>query len=574
MVPFKLTTLEAVEAMVDKSQPLHLDFETAGFYGTICLAQFYQAHWPEVLIVQRPDPFGILSIVSSTKFVAFNVHYEITTLQQQLTYKKAIGNNYECLLLMSRLAFPQLTDFAFDDVCSHVLGFNPYQNINKSALQKSDWSAKVLTAEQLQYAATDVYYMPQVYEAAKSAQLSTSYSLDMLTLKYCLEMQWNGMPTDRKRLVAKMKANDIKLAEIGLPINPQSYKQVREYLGSALSDDITLARMEALGNDKAKVVRIAKKTMKQNSFIAKFLREPDNVIYGKFKPLARSGRLTSDDQNLQQLPRALKDCFGVEEDGDTVVLFADYAQLELRTICAITNCHKMAQLFRAGVDLHTYTAEFLFGTTTDEAEAKRRRQIAKGFNFLALYGGGILMLIDVILKQMGILLTEQEASAIRNKWRKLWAELYAWQRYGIDCYTKGILGSTPMGRKYKANLMTDQLNIENQGAGAEVSKLALHYLHKNYLSKYPAEWKVKVRNFIHDSYILTCINDETVYKTVAQDLAHCMQEAWFEVSKLFRIKDLPMPVEVGVGFNWGDIENDKIANLYDYTLEGSALYGT
>ena len=47
-----------------------------------------------------------------------------------------------------------------------------------------------------------------------------------------------------------------------------------------------------------------------------------------------------------------------------------------------------------------------------------------------------------------------------------------------------------------------------------------------------------------------------------------MQEGWFELSKCLAIKDLPMPVEVKVGYNWGDIESKEVEDLWTYTLEG------
>jgi DNA polymerase I-like protein with 3'-5' exonuclease and polymerase domains len=117
------------------------------------------------------------------------------------------------------------------------------------------------------------------------------------------------------------------------------------------------------------------------------------------------------------------------------------------------------------------------------------------------------------------------------------------------------------------------MNIMNQGAGAEVAKLALHYFYP-WLEEYNTTNKVdvKVANFIHDSFILDAPDDPAIYKPVAIKLAECMQEAWFEMSKLFKIKDLPMPVDVAVGYNWGDIEDDNIANVWDYNLEGMTMY--
>jgi len=54
-------------------------------------------------------------------------------------------------------------------------------------------------------------------------------------------------------------------------------------------------------------------------------------------------------------------------------------------------------------------------------------------------------------------------------------------------------------------------------------------------------------------------------------LAEAMQSAWFEISRQLKVKDLPMPVDVKVGKNWGDIEDDDKPNIYEYTLEGMKL---
>ena len=45
-----------------------------------------------------------------------------------------------------------------------------------------------------------------------------------------------------------------------------------------------------------------------------------------------------------------------------------------------------------------------------------------------------------------------------------------------------------------------------------------------------------------------------------------MHDAWTEMSQYFKIKDLPMPVDVAVGYNWGDIEDDNVKNVYDYSI--------
>ena len=564
MVPYRFATLQDVAAAVSKDEPLCVDFETIGLYGQVRLAQFYQSHWPEVLLVQRPAVFD-LQVLLANNFAAHNAHYEITVCQAN-GVQSWVPQLFEDTFLLARLALPALESYSFDVVLEQCIGYDPYDQagLDKAALQKSNWAAPVLTNDQLLYAAMDVYYMPDVLKVVQSAIDEPSYKLDKYSLQDCVKFQWHGMPLSQERINKKYAENLELIEKAAVPINVNSWQQVRKYLCSDESDDLALASMAQQGDERAAKVRLVRKLKKQLSFLDKF---QGDRIYGKFKPSARSGRLTSDDQNLQQLPRALKEMFQAPEG--RVLIYADYAQLELRTICAITNCLRMLALFRNGEDLHAYTSLMLFGPVDDPIQAKWNRQVAKGCNFLLVYGGGIEMFITVMLKTMDIAMTEMDATKARAKWRNLWTEIYRWQEIGISKYKRGAIHSTPLGRKYKAKLLTDFLNIENQGAGAEVAKLAMHYFMQDYFHKHEG---VLVCNFVHDSYILEADDDPAVYEPICADLAKCMQLAWFEMSKCFKVTDLPMPIEVSVGYNWGDIENDKIPNIYDYKLDGMHYY--
>jgi DNA polymerase-1 len=303
-----------------------------------------------------------------------------------------------------------------------------------------------------------------------------------------------------------------------------------------------------------------RKLLKQNSFLDKF-DTIEGRIYGKFLPFARSGRLISKDQNLQQLPRKLKKAF--QAAPGRALWYADYAQIELRSICAITTCRAMEKLFREGVDVHGYTAEMLFGKDWTDAQ----RQLTKTYNFNYLYGGGVDVMRGILIQTADMLLPRDQAIRDRRRWQNLWREIFAWQEQGISRWKKGRTGTTPLGRKYKAKMMTDYLNIENQGCAADVFKLALHYL----MPKLKEFDNVFICNVIHDSFIIEGPNDPSYYEPVSIVIAEAMQTAWFEVSKSLKIKDLPMPVDVKVGLNWGLIEDKKTPNLYDYKLEGMAL---
>jgi len=566
MIPFKTTTLDKM-GMVDCDKPLAFDTETIGLYGKIRLAQFYQEDWDSVLLVNNPDPMLLATFLNKHKVVMHNAHYDITCIQAA-TESRYEPKDYEDTFLLARLKFYNKEKFALDDVMGYVLGYAPYAKagIDKKTMQKASWDLLAIPQKQLEYAAIDVYYLLDVYNAVKDKSDTTSYNLDMKTLSYCLDFQNNGMPVLDELLQQRYAENIAEVESYALPINVNSYQQVRPYIGSDQSDDLGLATLAIKGNIKANNVRVVRKLLKQNSFLNKF----DTMlgsIYGKFKPSARSGRLTSNDQNLQQIPRKTNGLFGYTTEEGKVLVYADYAQLEMRCICAITGELKMDGLLRAGEDLHDFTAKMLFGDNF----TPEQRQVAKTANFGLLYGAGVKVFLSILIKQADLMLSEHEGSITKRKWRTLWGTIAKWQDQGMTDWRSGKPWATPFGRMYTAKRSTDQLNIANQGFGAEVAKLALHYMMPE-LKALPEEWEVRLLNFIHDSYIVSCINSKEAYEEVSMIIANAMQTAWFEALRTgidLKIRDLPMPVDVFVGYNWGAIEKDY---LYKYSLEGTEYY--
>jgi DNA polymerase I-like protein with 3'-5' exonuclease and polymerase domains len=304
------------------------------------------------------------------------------------------------------------------------------------------------------------------------------------------------------------------------------------------------------GNERAKAVRETRKLLKENSFLAKFTGDR---IYGKFSPSTRSGRSACKDQNLQQLPRSTKGLFGFRPDSDRTLIFSDYAQLELRCAAVAVPEHLMVKLMTSGEDMHNYVAETIFGKDF----TKQQRQIAKTCNFNLLYGGSAGMLQSILIAKADVWLELDEVDAIRRKWLNLFSGFAGWHESAIRAWRAKKVWTTPSGRQYVGKLMTDQVNIMIQGMGAEVAKLAIHYMLKDGWFKAN---DIKLANFVHDSYIFDSPDEPELYKEAATRLANSMQQAWIDVSAQCKIKDLAMPVQVLVGKNWGDIEK----GTYDY----------
>jgi len=547
---YAFTTLEDVMSSTNIKQPIAFDTETDGFYGQIEVAQFYQPHWPEVKLVRKPEPYTLANFIKEVTPIGHNLHYDFSVLQTQ-TGANWLPGEFIDTFYLSRLYYYTKEKFTLDDVLSYVLGYDPYEQagLSKKDLQKSSWSGLLSPAQEM-YAALDVFHMFEVLDKLSEMQDDFSYKLDILFTRYCLEFQQNGMPVLAEELQNRYRSNLARIDELALPINVNSWQQVRPYIGESESDGLALATFALQGNERAAQVNEVRKLIKQNSFLTKF-DVASGRIYGRFKPSARSGRCTCGDQNLQQIPRKTKDVFGVEPDSGRSLIYSDYSQLELRGGCAITGELRMEELFRSGEDLHQYTADMI----------KASRQVAKTANFNLLYGGSHGMLGSILIKDAGLLVPEAELAMIKKKWQNLWTGIYAWQQRGIAAWRKKQPWQTPLGRRYVGKLMTDHLNIQVQGFGAEVAKLATHYMMPA-LRGLPGD--IKVCNFVHDSWVLECDNDRSVHEQVARVMSEAMQEAWFECCRSTKIKDLPMPVDVYAGFNWGKIEDEHI---YKFTKE-------
>lgn len=555
MINSTYKSLDDLSSILDPAEPVFFDTETDGFYGEIVLAQLYQSHLDYVILVKRPDPFRLAIELNNYTIIMHNASYDISTIQQQSS-TAWVPQLFEDTFYLARLFYYKKASFNLDKVMGYVLGYDPYEaaSLDKSALQKSDWSSE-LTEDQLQYACMDVWHLRDVYNQVKRMESDYNYKLDIHTLRHCLSFQNNGMPVLQGAIDSRLADNKSVLAKINLPINANSYQQVRTYIEEDRSNGLALALFSVKGNQRAVDVRVTRKLVKQNNYLTRYSTE---TVYGKFLPSARSGRLTCKDDNLQQIPRAIRHCFGYEEEDDRVLVTADYPAIELRCISAIAGEKKMATMFNKGMDVHGMTAANIFSADW----TKEQRRITKYFNFNLLYGGGAQMAQNIILKDAGVLIPLSVVQTKKRQWHKFWPGITSWQKRTIQSWKDGEEASTPMGRKYVGARCTDHLNIMVQGFAAEVAKLALHRL-MDAIAK--LDTRIKLLNFIHDNFVLSCPKEEELYKELSIVLANVMEQAWFECQVNIKIRGMIMPIEVFVGQNWGAMEDDY---LHKYTSKG------
>ena len=264
---------------------------------------------------------------------------------------------------------------------------------------------------------------------------------------------------------------------------------------------------------------------------------------------AQTGRLSSNDPNLQNIPirseagRKIRDAF-VADPGH-VILSADYSQIELRLAAHMADVPQLKEAFRNGADIHSLTAEELFGTVDRETRNK-----AKTVNFAILYGISSWGLAG----RLGV--SKDEGKAIIDRY---------FERFpGIRAYIHSTLGSarehgftrTLFGRRthFLPNIRHSNpsirggaeraaINAPIQGTSADLIKRAMTRMDRALEDA-----------GLKDVRMLLQVHDELVFEVpegreqaAAEVIKHVMSSAAEPAMKL----DVPLDVEVGWGPNWG-----------------------
>lgn len=545
---------------------IYCDTETQGLYGTVRLLQVFcpEISETDVYVFDTEDyPLILMKkrLAEALETVWHNGSYDFNVLKWQPS------EWHDTYILDTILNF-NLDGHSLDKVATRIYGYDPYEFMfegkmevtfngspihfsqdivyNKRKMQKLDWTGK-LRPSQYAYACLDVFILPKLLASYNIAKAGWTYNIDKATVVAFTKMG-QKLPIDVDGLQQQREANQSKIDKFNLPINVNSYQQVRPYIDSQESDDDALASLCANGNQRACDVRTVRSLRKQNTFITKFLTSNDgnDYIKGYLNIGTRSGRSKCANQNLQQVPQVLKKYIKSKR----YMVYVDFAQLELRSLCALIGEPVLEKLFREEADLHSYVRDKLFDETTHVSDAGRGnslRQIAKIYNFASLYGAGFKTIGSVLTKYTGMQLEEVELKKHKATWLATFPGIKKWHAENIRHWQAKRMLKTPMGRCYVGKLPTDTNNIMNQGAGAEVAKLAL--VRTINASPKPED----ILMFVHDSETGEADTLEEA-KAMAELMAKHMSEAWFEITKFMKISDLPMPINAFIGKDWKTID--------------------
>lgn len=264
-----------------------------------------------------------------------------------------------------------------------------------------------------------------------------------------------------------------------------------------------------------------------------------------------TGRLSSINPNLQNIPirtdkgREIRKAF-IPKDENHLLLSADYSQIELRVVAAISGDENMIQAFRDNKDIHRATAARVYGVSEEEVTFEMRRN-AKAVNFGIIYGQSAFGLAE------NLAISRSEAKEIIDNYFSQYSSIKKYMEDSKRFAQSHGYVQTLMGRKIRlADINSGNqtvrgfaervaINAPIQGSAADMIKMAMIKVHS----------EMKTKNL--QSKMILQVHDELVFD-VAKDEKEQMQQLVIQAMEtaLSLPNDVPVVAECGVGANWLD----------------------
>ena len=263
--------------------------------------------------------------------------------------------------------------------------------------------------------------------------------------------------------------------------------------------------------------------------------------------VAATGRLSSNNPNLQNIPirtqrgRQVRKAF-VPRNQEYVLVAADYSQIELRIIAALSEEQTMMQAFKDGLDIHSSTAAKVFNVPLQQV-TREQRSNAKTVNFGIIYGVSAFGLSNQTDLSRG------EAKELIDtyystypKLRNYMSELVDFARdngyvqtvLGRRRYLKDINGSNAIVR---GGAERNAVNAPIQGSAADIIKIAMINIHE------------KLEKGGYKTKMLLQVHDELVFDVYKPELSEMKTLIKTEMENAYTLA-VPLDVELGEGENW------------------------
>ncbi|MFT0802117.1 DNA polymerase I [Bacillus swezeyi] len=411
-------------------------------------------------------------------------------------------------------------------------------------------------------------------ELEKNEQLELFEDLEMPLAHILGEMESIGVQVDVDRLKkmgdelsGKLKEYEEKIHEsAGETFNINSPKQLGVILfeklglpvikktktGFSTSADVLekLRDKHVIIEDILHYRQIGKLQSTYVEGLLKVIRKDSHKVHTRFnQALTQTGRLSSTDPNLQNIPirleegRKIRQAFVPSQKG-WLMFAADYSQIELRVLAHISKDKNLIEAFTNDMDVHTKTAMDVFHVSEEEVTSAMRRQ-AKAVNFGIVYG-----ISDYGLSQnLGI--TRKEAAAFIERYFNSFQGVKEYMEETIqEAKQKGYVTTLLSRRRYIPELTSRNFNLRSfaertamntpiQGSAADIIKKAMIQM---------AE-KLKEQDL--QAKLLLQVHDELIFEAPEEEIKE-LEKLVPEVMENALELDVPLKVDCSSGHSWYD----------------------
>ena len=288
-----------------------------------------------------------------------------------------------------------------------------------------------------------------------------------------------------------------------------------------------------------------------NTYVDALPKQVDTTterIHAEFnQAVASTGRLSSNNPNLQNIPirnprgREVRKAF-ICENENYVMLSADYSQIELRVIAALSEDPNMISAFNKNLDIHSSTAAKVFNVKLEDV-TKEQRSNAKTVNFGIIYGVSAFGLSNQTS------LTRSESKLLIESYYDAYPKLKNYISSQINFARENGYVETILGRKrYLRDINSrnaivrgaaerNAVNAPVQGSAADIIKIAMIKIHE----------KFQESNF--KSKMLVQVHDELVFEVHKKELEQVKKIIKIEMEQAYSFS-VPLKVDMDQGLNW------------------------
>jgi len=509
--------------------------------------------------------------------IAQNIKYDVLMLKW---YEVEVKGTLEDTMLAHYLLAPEMRH-KMDIMAETYLNYTPVaieELIGKKGKKQGKMS-DVPIAQVTEYAAEDADITLQLFHYLKpkieEQKLSSLYNdVEMALVPVLVEMEYNGVNLNKAFLndYSQVLTEDIiglrdKIYEqVGAEFNLDSPKQLGTMLfdkmeipykgkktktGQYSTNEETLLKLaeeHSIVNDILEYRTSNKLKSTYVDALPNLINPKTGRIHSSFnQAVAATGRLSSNNPNLQNIPirtekgRKVREAF-IPRSKEFTILSADYSQVELRIIAALSKDEAMIQAFKDGIDIHKVTASKVYKIDVDEVTDEMRRN-AKTVNFGIIYGisaYGLSQRLKIPRKEAQTLIDEYftEYPSI-NKYMedmKTFAKTngYVETLLGRQRRLKDINSKNATVRGFAER---NAINSPIQGTAADLIKVAMIKIHEAMQQR---NMQSKLILQVHDELVFDAHNKETeeLRKLVIDNMSTAMEIA------------VPLIVDSGLGNNW------------------------